>query len=171
MTIFKKICSVDDERKRNERMNEHVPFVELCWQGRTCPSAILSTINPTWTDLKLNQSLHGYKPANNHLGHCTVGRGYRTKSGILCLIFSLLFIVQYTDWASPSPTQRAPESHSYRRKDSLGRGSVHYRKSTFRGQHNAPSRSSKCAKQIDTPTPRWGHYVSPHFELGIQGHC
>jgi hypothetical protein len=64
----------------------NVPLVELCWQGRTCPSAISSNINPTRTDLKLNQSLRGDKPANNHLSHCTVGQGYRPISLVTSIV-------------------------------------------------------------------------------------
>jgi hypothetical protein len=33
---------------------------------RTCPSATLSTTNPTWTD----PGLSGERPATNHSSHC-----------------------------------------------------------------------------------------------------
>jgi hypothetical protein len=47
MTVFKKYVVSMMNGKENERMNEHLPLVELCCQGRTCPSPISSTINPT----------------------------------------------------------------------------------------------------------------------------
>jgi hypothetical protein len=70
--------------------------------GKTCPNAILSTTNPTLTDLELNQGLRSERPS-----HCTVGWGSRPvplvisifRIRILCLVFSLLFIAQLTDWA------------------------------------------------------------------------
>ena len=39
--------------------------------GKTCPSATLSTINPTWTDQGSNQGLRGERPATNRLSHGT----------------------------------------------------------------------------------------------------
>jgi hypothetical protein len=36
-------------------------------RGKTCPSASLSTTNPTWID----QGLHGERPATNELSHGT----------------------------------------------------------------------------------------------------
>jgi hypothetical protein len=35
----------------------------------TCTSAILSTTNPTWTDLGSNPCLRGERPATTRLGH------------------------------------------------------------------------------------------------------
>jgi hypothetical protein len=40
-------------------------------QGKTCPSATLSTKNPTWTDPEPNPGLRGERPATNHLSHDT----------------------------------------------------------------------------------------------------
>jgi hypothetical protein len=40
-------------------------------RGKTCPSATLSTINPTWTDLGSKPGLRGERPATNHLSHGT----------------------------------------------------------------------------------------------------
>jgi hypothetical protein len=37
--------------------------------GKTCPSAILCTTNPTWTDPGLNLGLCGESPATNRLSH------------------------------------------------------------------------------------------------------
>jgi hypothetical protein len=37
----------------------------------TCPSATLSTTNPTWTDSGSNPGLRGEKPATNRLSHGT----------------------------------------------------------------------------------------------------
>jgi hypothetical protein len=36
---------------------------------QTCPSATLSTTNPTWTDPGTNLGLHGERPATNCLTH------------------------------------------------------------------------------------------------------
>jgi hypothetical protein len=47
------------------------------WQGKqkysekTCPSATLSTTNPTWPDLRSNPGRHGGKPATSRLGYGT----------------------------------------------------------------------------------------------------
>jgi hypothetical protein len=52
--------------------------VEWYWQGenrstrgKTCPSAILSTTNPTWTDPGSNPGPRGGRPATNRLSHGT----------------------------------------------------------------------------------------------------
>jgi hypothetical protein len=39
--------------------------------GKTCPSATLSTTNPTWTDPGSNPGLCGGRPATNRLSHDT----------------------------------------------------------------------------------------------------
>jgi hypothetical protein len=39
--------------------------------GKTCPSATLSTTNPTWTDLGSNRGLRSGRPAANRLSHGT----------------------------------------------------------------------------------------------------
>jgi hypothetical protein len=36
---------------------------------KTCPSATVSTTNPTWADLDVNTGLHGEMPATNHQSH------------------------------------------------------------------------------------------------------
>jgi hypothetical protein len=36
---------------------------------KMCPSATLSTTNPTWTDLDANPGLRGKKPATNRLSY------------------------------------------------------------------------------------------------------
>jgi hypothetical protein len=47
------------------------------WQGKpkylekTCPSATLSTTNPTWPDLGSNPGRRGGKPASNRLSYGT----------------------------------------------------------------------------------------------------
>jgi hypothetical protein len=54
--------------------------------GKTCPSATLSTTNPTWTKPGSNPGLRGARPAANRLSHGTA------KSQILVLhllIFSI----------------------------------------------------------------------------------
>jgi hypothetical protein len=52
--------------------------VEWNWEGKTevlggktCPSATLSAINPTWTDQGSNPGLRGERPATNRLSHGT----------------------------------------------------------------------------------------------------
>jgi hypothetical protein len=57
-------------------------MVEWYWQGKTkelgrktCPSATLSTTNPTWIDPGANPGLHGERPATNRLSHGTVEGG------------------------------------------------------------------------------------------------
>ena len=40
-------------------------------RGKTCPSATLSTTNPTWTDPGSNPGLRGERPATNRLSHGT----------------------------------------------------------------------------------------------------
>jgi hypothetical protein len=43
-------------------------------RGKTCPSATLSTTNPTWTDPASNSGLRGGRPAANRLSHGTTNR-------------------------------------------------------------------------------------------------
>jgi hypothetical protein len=43
----------------------------LSTRGKTCPSATLSTANPTWTDPGSNPGLRGERPATNRLSHGT----------------------------------------------------------------------------------------------------
>jgi hypothetical protein len=46
--------------------------------GNTCPSNILSTTNPTWTDPGSIPGLRGERPATNRLSHGTARvKGYR----------------------------------------------------------------------------------------------
>jgi hypothetical protein len=40
-------------------------------RGKTCPSATLSTTNPTWTDPGSNPGLRGGKSVTNRLSHGT----------------------------------------------------------------------------------------------------
>jgi hypothetical protein len=40
-------------------------------RGKTCPSATLSTTNPTWTDPGSNPGLRGGRPTANRLNHGT----------------------------------------------------------------------------------------------------
>jgi hypothetical protein len=43
-------------------------------RGKTCPSATLSTTNPTWTDLGLNPGLRSDRPVTNRLSRGTAYR-------------------------------------------------------------------------------------------------
>ena len=38
---------------------------------KTCPSATLSTTNPTWIDPELKPGLRGERPTTNHMSHGT----------------------------------------------------------------------------------------------------
>jgi hypothetical protein len=40
-------------------------------RGKTCPSATLSTTNPTWTEPESNPGLRSGRPAANRLSHGT----------------------------------------------------------------------------------------------------
>jgi hypothetical protein len=51
----------------------------------TCPSATLSTTNPTWTDLGVNQSLCSEKLAANCLSY-----GMVFDLGLICVYFKIL---------------------------------------------------------------------------------
>jgi hypothetical protein len=51
---------------------------------KTCPSATLSTTNPTWTDPGSNPDLRGERPATNRLSHGTAISSVHT-----CFLFSL----------------------------------------------------------------------------------
>jgi hypothetical protein len=60
-------------------------------QGKTCPSATLSTTNPTWTDPGLNPGLRGERLATNRLSHGTAntpklgnGRRRNTSGAPIC---------------------------------------------------------------------------------------
>jgi hypothetical protein len=54
----------------SSRWNENWE-VKLKYSEKTCPSATLSTTNPTWPDLGSNPGCHGGKPATNHLSYGT----------------------------------------------------------------------------------------------------
>jgi hypothetical protein len=49
-------------------------------RGKTCPSATLSTTNPTSTDLGSNPGLRGARPAANRLSHGTAFGKLRNHS-------------------------------------------------------------------------------------------
>jgi hypothetical protein len=51
--------------------------------GKTCPSATLSTTNPTWTDRRSNPCLCSGRPAANRLSHGTT-QGLVTSEEGLC---------------------------------------------------------------------------------------
>jgi hypothetical protein len=66
------------------------------WQGKpkysekTCPSATLSTTNPTWPDLGSNPDRRGGKPATNRLSY-----GAANHPLLLCIWWLNLFISKY----------------------------------------------------------------------------
>jgi hypothetical protein len=55
------------------------------WQGKpkysekTCPSATLSTTNPTWYDSGSNRGRRGGKPATNHLSYGAATLQFRVQ--------------------------------------------------------------------------------------------
>jgi hypothetical protein len=49
--------------------------------GETCPSATLSTTDPTWTYLRSNPVLRGERPATNRLNHGTALYHYLLTRG------------------------------------------------------------------------------------------
>jgi hypothetical protein len=62
-------------------MNFESDGVMIYWQGKnwttrrkTCPSATLSTTNPTWIDPGANHGLRCERPATNHLSRSTAPR-------------------------------------------------------------------------------------------------
>jgi hypothetical protein len=71
-------------------------------QRSTCPSATLSTTNPTWTDPGENLGLRGERLANNRLSHGTAKQWcYKIRRcvntcGIECLEFSQLPVMTET---------------------------------------------------------------------------
>jgi hypothetical protein len=68
---------------------------------KTCPSATLSTTNPTWIDPDANPGLRGERPATNHLSHGTAScyiyqaenraTGYMTHCCVMCDLFTDCF--------------------------------------------------------------------------------
>jgi hypothetical protein len=51
-------------------------------RGKTCPSATLSTTNPTWTNPGSNPGLRGERPATNRLSHGTAFPSVPTTANI-----------------------------------------------------------------------------------------
>jgi hypothetical protein len=67
---------------------------------KTCPSATLSTTNPTWIDQGANPGLRGVRPATNDLCHGTaldtvtiIGEHCSNSELVYNKIVSLIFIV------------------------------------------------------------------------------
>ena len=57
-------------------------------RGKTCPSATLSTTNPTWTDPGLNPDLRGERPATNRQSHGTALHGMLQGKLHLCYLLT-----------------------------------------------------------------------------------
>jgi hypothetical protein len=51
---------------------------------KTCPSATLSTTNPTWIDPGVNPELRGERPATNRLNH---GTPFQTVASDIAYVF------------------------------------------------------------------------------------
>jgi hypothetical protein len=65
-------------------------------QEKTCPSATLSAINPTWTDPGANLGLRGKRPAINRLSYGTAKQYVPLKRPKSLLKEKSLNL--YTDW-------------------------------------------------------------------------
>jgi hypothetical protein len=61
----------DDDDEECEQLVEWELAGKLKYSEKTCPSATLSTTNPTWADLGLNLGRRGWKPATNSLSYGT----------------------------------------------------------------------------------------------------
>jgi hypothetical protein len=59
-------------------------------RGKTCPSATLSSTNPTWTDPGSNPGPRGERPATNRLSHGTAYPVIYSFSGPNTLFGTLL---------------------------------------------------------------------------------
>jgi hypothetical protein len=71
--------------------------------GKTCPSATLTTTNPTWTDPGSNLGLCGGRPATNRLSHGTtmcvlfVEFTYHLVYTFVFLSSFLFFVMEFND--------------------------------------------------------------------------
>jgi hypothetical protein len=102
--------------------------------GKTCPSATLSTTNPTWTDPESNPGLRGGRPATNRLSHDTAWRLSCSISLFwqlsYCVFASALFPVfkkrERSDWliAEDEGNQSTNDAASYRCDNLKTRNSV-----------------------------------------------
>jgi hypothetical protein len=63
-------------------------------RGKTCPSATLSTTNPTWTDPGSNPGLRDGRPATNCLRHDTAIKSMLMYSELIfvCVCSSDYFV-------------------------------------------------------------------------------
>jgi hypothetical protein len=61
-------------------------------RSNTCPSATLSTTNPTWTALGLNTGSRSVKPATNHLSY---GKSLDTVQVSYLQLLVIIFMVIY----------------------------------------------------------------------------
>jgi hypothetical protein len=70
----------------------------------TCPSATLSTTNPTWIDQGANPGLRGERPATNDLSHVTALRCILSRAKVSFAAFrvSSAFQAAYMSLSSPS---------------------------------------------------------------------
>jgi hypothetical protein len=59
-------------------------------RGKTCPSATLSTTNPTWTEPGWNPGLRGGRPTANRLSHGTATEMLRHGTQFQVQSFKLL---------------------------------------------------------------------------------
>jgi hypothetical protein len=82
-------------------------------QSKTCPTATLSTINPTWTDPGMNLGLHGERPETNHLSHDTAGSFVCPGLVSVCRKVTYLdLMLKYKFWPSLSHSADLEKSES-----------------------------------------------------------
>jgi hypothetical protein len=60
-----------------------------CTRGKTCPSAALTTTNPTWTDPGSNPGLRVERPATNCLSHGTAKEDSETLFFLVFQFYNL----------------------------------------------------------------------------------
>jgi hypothetical protein len=88
--------------------------------GKTCPSATLSTTNPTWTDPGSNLGLRGERPAINRLSHGTAHFHLAPFEPNLCpsVRFVSVLCVYRVSWTKQLffPSFNCGQSHGRSRK-------------------------------------------------------
>jgi hypothetical protein len=75
---------------------------------KTCPSATLSTTNPTWTDLGANPGLRGEKMATDRLSYGTASCACKLCCSLSDLPCSLLGTANHGGITNTSGVQKMP---------------------------------------------------------------
>jgi hypothetical protein len=69
------LASVGDEWIRTEHWWDDIREIWNTWRKKTCSSATLVTINPTWLVLRLNPDIHNERSVTNNPSHSTASNG------------------------------------------------------------------------------------------------